>query len=313
MSGRPAVPLGRAERKKASARTAVGPRVVHEAIRREGDEELIRPASALFWSALAAGLSMGFSLVAEGVLRAGIPDAPWRPLVTKLGYSLGFLFVILGRQQLFTENTLTVVLPFLAAPGFRPICRVARVWGIVLSANVVGAFLFAWTITLGGLFSPDQRAAFADLGRTALQPGPGGVLVRGIYGGWLIALMVWLLPAARSARFFVIVTVTWLVGAAELSHSIAGSVEVLYLVANGHIGLGTFLLRFFLPAVLGNSIGGVALVAALNHQQVVAGHTPRRRRLGAAAERETSNGHGSGRPSDPRSRPGFTAHPDESG
>ncbi len=94
---------------------------------------------------------------------------------------------------------------------------------------------------------------------------------RGVYGGWLIALMVWLLPAARAARFFVVVTVTWLVGAAELSHVIAGSVEVLYLVAAGDVGVARFVGGFLVPAFLGNSLGGVALVAALNHGQVVAG------------------------------------------
>src|SRR5690349_8167211 len=79
--------------------------VVHEAIRIEGEEELKRTSSALAWSGLAAGLSMGFSLVTEGLLRSHLPDTPWRPLVSKLGYSAGFLFVVLGRQQLFTENT----------------------------------------------------------------------------------------------------------------------------------------------------------------------------------------------------------------
>lgn len=269
--GEPAIPLKRSERRKVAASTALRPQVVHEAIRREGEEELGRPATALFWSALAAGLSMGFSLVAEGILRSALPDAPWRVVVTKLGYSLGFLFVILGRQQLFTENTLTVVLPFLAAPSVRALGRVARVWGIVLAGNVLGAFAFASSLTIPGLFASEHREAFAAIGMKALEPGVAGVLMRGVYGGWLIALMVWLLPAARSARFFVIVTVTWLVGAAELSHSIAGSVEVLYAVADGRVGLATFFLRFFAPVVLGNCIGGVALVAALNHQQVVSG------------------------------------------
>ena len=115
------------------------------------------------------------------------------------------------------------------------------------------------------------RAAFSAIGHKALAPGFGGVLLRGVYGGWLIALMVWLLPAARYAKFFVIVTVTWLVGAGEFSHVIAGSVEVLYLAVTGQIGVGTFLGGFLVPALVGNSIGGVALVAALNHAQVVAG------------------------------------------
>ncbi len=267
----PAVPLRPLERKKVRARTAVTPQVVHEAIRLEGEEELARPAAALLWSGLAAGLSMGFSLLGEGILRAALPDAPWRPLVAKLGYALGFLFVILARQQLFTENTLLVVLPFLARPRREVLRRVARVWGLVLVGNVVGALAFAASLTLDSVGSPELRAAMSAIGHKALEPGVAGVLFRGIYGGWLIALMVWLLPAARYAKFFVVVTVTWLVGAGEFSHIIAGSVEVLYLVVTGQIGVGTFLGGFFVPALVGNSIGGVALVAALNHAQVVAG------------------------------------------
>ena len=263
--------LGSGEKRKARARTALNPRVLHEAVRREGREELARPSAALFWSGLAAGLSMGFSLIAEGTLRAGLPDAPWTPLVAKLGYCLGFLFVILGRQQLFTENTLTVVLPFLASPGARPLAHVARVWAIVLAANLLGSALFAWSLTWDGLVSPEQRAAFATIGRGALEPGFTGVLVRGVYGGWLIALMVWLLPAARGSRFLVIVAVTWLVGAAELSHVVAGSADVLYLVITGEAALGAYLGAYLVPVLAGNIVGGVALVASLNHAQVVAG------------------------------------------
>lgn len=269
--GGSAVPLAKEERRRARARKALGPRIVHEAIRREGEEELGRPLQALAWSAVAAGLSMGFSLLGEAVLRAGLPDAPWRPLVAKFGYSLGFLFVVLGRQQLFTENTLVAILPLLARPSPRALGRVAALWVVVLAGNLVGAAAFAASLAVDRLFSPELHDAFAALGHRALEPGFLGVLGRGIYGGWLIALMVWLLPAARSARFLVIVTVTWLVGAAELSHVIAGSVEVLYLAVTREIGLGTFFLGFLLPAFLGNSIGGVALVAAVNHAQVVAG------------------------------------------
>lgn len=267
----PAVPLARRERRSARARLAPHPRVVHETIRREGEEELARPSSALAWSGLAAGLSMGFSLVGEGVLRAHLPDAPWTPLVAKLGYTLGFLFVILGRQQLFTEHTLVVILPFLANPSLRALAGVARVWALLLAANVAGALLFAASLTFDDVFGEAQRAAFAEIGRRALEPGFVAMVGRGVYGGWLIALMVWLLPAARSARFFVIVAVAWLVGAGEFSHVVAGSVDVLHLVVLGEVSVPTFLSSFLLPVFLGNSLGGVALVAAVNHAQVVAG------------------------------------------
>ena len=84
----------RAEQKQVEERLAISASVVYETIRREGEEELRRPAAALAWSALAAGLSMGFSFIAEGLLTARLPDQPWRPLIGRAGYCVGFLIVI---------------------------------------------------------------------------------------------------------------------------------------------------------------------------------------------------------------------------
>src|SRR5689334_18565020 len=91
------------QREEAEDRTSVSVDVVHEAIRHDGEEELRRPMSALAWSGLAAGMSMGFSFVGQALLYADLPDTRWRHLITGLGYPLGFLIVIIGRQQLFTE------------------------------------------------------------------------------------------------------------------------------------------------------------------------------------------------------------------
>jgi formate-nitrite transporter family protein len=99
------------QQQEAEDRTSGSAVVVHEAIRHDGEEELSRPTSALAWSGLAAGMSMGFSFVSQALFRAYLPDQPWRPLLVSLGYPLGFLIVIIGRQQLFTENTLTAIIP----------------------------------------------------------------------------------------------------------------------------------------------------------------------------------------------------------
>ncbi len=267
----PIVELKQREHAEADQRSAVRAPVVYEAIRREGEDELRRPARALAWSGFAAGLSMGFSLVTQGLLRAGLPNAPWRPLVANLGYSVGFLIVILGRQQLFTENTLTVILPLLSRRSGAVLARVARLWVVVLVANLAGALLFAWVVGNTDVFRAAPRQAFHEIGRDALTGGFGTVVLRGIFAGWLIALMVWLLPAAEAARVQIIIIITYIVGLAGLAHIIAGSVEVLYLVTTGDASWLDFLGRFMLPTLIGNIIGGVSLVAALNHAQVVAG------------------------------------------
>ncbi len=99
------------ERKEAKERSAISAAVVHEAIREEGVSELKRSSSALMWSGLAAGLSMGFCLISEGLISRYLPGVSWAPLLSSFGYTIGFLIVVLGRQQLFTENTLTAIIP----------------------------------------------------------------------------------------------------------------------------------------------------------------------------------------------------------
>ncbi len=267
----PARDLSRKDREEIHRRSSIPAVVVHEAIRIEGDAELERPSAALAWSGLAAGLSMGFSLVAEGLLKSYLPDASWSPLISKLGYSLGFLIVILGRQQLFTENTLTPVIPYLMCREWGCLKNLLRLWAVVLATNLIGVFLFAWMIGVTDIFPPEAKAAFTELGLKAVQPGFGAILLKGVFAGWLIAMIVWLMPMAETARVSIIIILTYVVGLGELSHIIAGSAETLYIVVTGEIPFSTYLLGYMLPTLIGNVIGGVALVAALNHAQVVAG------------------------------------------
>lgn len=263
--------LTEAERKKADEEQSLDAKTTYEVIREEGERELERSNAALAWSGLAAGLAMGFSLVAMGVLHRYLPDAEWRPLVTSLGYSVGFLIVILGSQQLFTENTLTAITPLLARRDGRTLANVARLWAVVLAANLLGAFLFAMVSAHTELFDAETRHAFTELSAKAMEPDFGLTVLRGIFAGWLIALMVWMLPAAQTAHVLVILIVTWLIGAAHLAHVIAGAAEAFYLAAVGEQKWGTAWGGFILPALIGNVIGGVTLVAALNHAQAVSG------------------------------------------
>jgi formate/nitrite transporter FocA (FNT family) len=259
-------PLSNREMEEANERSSTTAKVVHEAIRLEGTEELGRPSSSLWWSGLAAGLTMGCSMVAQGLLQAVLPATAWRELVSAFGYCLGFMFVTMGRQQLFTETTLTVVLPVLHHT--HRVRDVARYWSIVFAANIIGTLLFAAAASIPGLFKPDTIQAFSDLGRQAVEPGALVVLVKAVFAGWLMALMVWLMPAAGSARILVIVAVTWLISAAKFSHVIAGSVEAAFAALHSAVPWDQYALAFVLPAFIGNSVGGVVFVALLNHAQV---------------------------------------------
>jgi formate/nitrite transporter FocA (FNT family) len=242
--------------------------VVYEVVYREGEHELERSSRALLWSGLAAGLSMGFSFVAEALLLSHLPDATWTPAVSKLGYSIGFLIVILGRQQLFTKNTLTVILPLLNPRGERPVRNVVRLWGVVLGANILGAIIFAILVGRTNMFPSPVREEFITIGGALAGGGVLSVVLRAILAGWLIALMIWLLPFAESARVWVIALLAYVVGLGDLPHIVAGAVPAFYNVFTGQSGFFAMLGGFAIPTFIGNAIGGVAFVAALAHAEL---------------------------------------------
>ena len=139
---------------------------------------------------------------------------------------------------------------------------------MVLAGNIIGTWLLAAALTMPGVFDPDVTAALTGKAREALQHPPLPVFVRAVVAGWLIALMVWLLPSSRSARLWVVILMTYLIGVGELPHIIAGSTEAAYAVLTGHAAFAGYAGVFFLPTLLGNVVGGVALVALLNHAPV---------------------------------------------
>jgi formate/nitrite transporter FocA (FNT family) len=265
----PQIPLSEHEKEEVEHRIRPRAQVLHEAIRLEGEHELHRPATALAWSGLAAGLSMGFSLVAMGLARAMLPNEGWTPLLVSLGYCVGFLIVIVARQQLFTENTLTPVLPLLHDKTLATARRLLRLWAIVLVSNLTGTLVIAFVLQRTAVFPDAVKAQFAALGREAVAGSFGIHLLRAIFSGWLIAIMEWMLPGARSPGFIVL-TITYLIGLGSLSHVIAGSVECLYAVVAGYSSWGEYFGHFLAPVLLGNVLGGTTIVAALNHAQIAA-------------------------------------------
>lgn len=252
--------------------------VIYEAVRRSGEEEMGRPAVSLWWSGVAAGLSISFSVLAQAVLRMRLPDEPWRDLVSLLGYPIGFLMVVLARQQLFTENTLTVVLPVMAKPSWGKVGHAARLWGIVLAANLTGTLVAAMFCTYTGVLDREVLDAMLEISRHAMSHDAVGTALRGITAGFLMASMVWLIPGAGSAQFHVIVVMTYLIGISGSAHIVAGSVEAYLLLLDGQMGLGQAVGGFALPALVGNIVGGTALFAMIAHAQVMQEIQPKAKR-----------------------------------
>jgi len=268
-AGKDSPHLDQHQKHQASENAVLGPLVIHEMVRAQGETELERAFSGLAWSGLAAGLSIGFSFVMQAYLKAGLPDAPWARLVDGFGYSLGFLIVILGQQQLFTETTLTALIPSLTRRKLSQFLRTLRVWGIVLAANLLGTLAFGAISAQRGIFAPDAYAAMGKLSAQTMAHPFVQTTITAASAGWLIGLMVWLLPAAgASARPFIIILLTYAVALCQFPHVVAGSVEACFGVFSGQAGVGDYLFRFLAPTLLGNIIGGTALVAMLNHAPV---------------------------------------------
>lgn len=212
---------------------------------------------------------MGFSLLAEGVLRHYLADAPWRSLIAKLGYTVGFLIVIVGKQQLFTENTLTPMIPAMHNRDFETLTKVAKLWAVVLGTNLIGAHLIGWFYSNTSVLKPELQAELLAVAREATEMDPWAAFLRGIVAGWLIAMVVWLRAATDSGELAIIIILTYLIALGSFTHIIAGAVECAYLVFAGQASWRALASGYAAPVLAGNIVGGVLIVAALNHAQVI--------------------------------------------
>jgi formate/nitrite transporter FocA (FNT family)/2-hydroxychromene-2-carboxylate isomerase len=232
------------------------------------DEEFSRSNRLLFLSGLSAGLVMSLSFLGSAALTALVSENGEPALaVGYLLYPLGFIAVALGSYQLFTENTLTPVT--LVMTRIASIPALLRVWGVVFVANVLGAALSAYVLAKTGVFSPQAMEVAPEFGYHFIHLSWSAIFWKGVFAGGIIAGMVWLIHAARdtAARVLLIFILTYTVAAGGLAHCIVSSVEVLYVVFNGGASISEFLWGFLAPATLGNTAGGVVLVALLNYSQ----------------------------------------------
>ncbi len=238
-------------------------------------EEFSLPIRLLFLSGLAAGLSIGLSFIARTTITAAVPGDT-SGLVGNILYPIGFLLIVLGRYQLFTENTLTPVT--LVMTRLASIPALLRNWGVVLTANVLGAAIIAFVLATTNLFNAEAAEVARGFAEHGLETRWLTLFTKAIIAGWLVASMVWLVHAARDtlSRFFIVFTLMFMVPSADLYHCIIGACEVLYLVFQGGATIFNAGFNFFLPVVLGNTVGGVLLVAILNYAQTRDARFPER-------------------------------------
>lgn len=246
----------------------LSPRLVYEIIRRDGAEELDRPTAALIFSGIAAGLVISFSFVFKAIIASYIPtDAIWTDLITNFGYTIGFLIAILGHMQLFTENTITTVVPLFKPFSLDKLRAVGRLWGIVILCNIIGTALASLFFLTTDLFTPDIDKALDELAHHVASFSAIQNLLKGVMSGLLIAALVWMLPSV-SNKFLVIFFMTYLIGLGDFTHVVVGSTEMSYLVWQGEASIGEYLFNFLIPTTIGNITGGTGVFTLLIYGQV---------------------------------------------
>jgi formate/nitrite transporter FocA (FNT family) len=253
---------------------------IHDTVAQAALDELNRPLAALWWSALAAGLLICFSLLGSAYLSSLSTNEGTQDALVAAGYPLGFLFVVLSSAQLFTENTLDPILPLLDSPTLRMFGKVMRLWGILLLGNLVGALIMAVVLAKTPVVPAWLSPIVERTARHSTEGGFAKTFYLAIFAGWLIALAAWLISTTqdRLAQIVLLWLTTAPISAFGFRHAIAGSVDAFYQAARGTVPRGQMLGGFVVPAVLGNIVGGGLLVALLFYGQVSADKEATRRR-----------------------------------
>lgn len=265
--------LGNSSKSKQGEESSSGkPKTAYQIITEQihtGVAEYDRSNLALFISALAAGLEVGFSVFLIGTmftLLNGSADLHTLHLVTAFCYPIGFIFVIIGRSELFTEHTTLAVLPVLK--GWAKITDLLKIWGIIYVGNLIGGYLIGFILTVIG---PQKEIIdiefFALLANDMVDHPAHIILGSSILAGWLMGLLSWLVTSSQEtiSRILLIFLVTSVIGLGGLHHAIVGSIEVFTgLITSDKITFGDYA-HFQFWTTIGNIIGGVVFVALVKY------------------------------------------------
>ncbi len=231
-----------------------------------------RPTLGLFLSALAAGLEVGFSfflICAMHHLFVGELSPSTLHFVLAISYPIGFIFVVIGRSELFTEHTTLAILPVLA--GSATFKSLMALWATIYAGNLFGGYIFSYIfLVIGPSMNIASEHTFGEIAREVIHHDSMVILSSAIIAGWLMGLLAWLVTAANDtvSRIFIIILITSVIGIGGLHHSIVGSIEVFTgFLTQAEISLYDYL-NVQLWATLGNIIGGVFFVALIKY-----GHT----------------------------------------
>ena len=244
------------------------PQLIFKIIRQEGEEELARSFRALAFSALAAGIFVSFSFLFRSVFHLHMGNSQFEPLISSLGYTVGFIIVILGRMQLFTENPITTIVPLLSEWSFGRLFKVIRLWSTVFLFNIIGTAIAAIFFASPYTLSPEVEVAMHHVALNVMRLQPIENILRGIPAGIIIAAIVWTSPQTKYFRFIVIMFFVYFIALGDFTHVVVGSCEMAYEVIEGDANFFEYFFKFLIPTGLGNVIGGTMIFTLLIYNQV---------------------------------------------
>jgi formate/nitrite transporter FocA (FNT family) len=234
-----------------------------------GLEEFRRPSLGLVLSSLSGGLDVSFSLLLMAAMRMVVghefSHAATRLLVANM-YGIGFIFVVVGRSELFTEHTSRAMFPVMS--GYIGWGSLARLWSLVYLGNMVGVVAFSALLAFAG----PQLKVIDDAGFIAMAAPMVDrtwliTIIGAALAGWLMGLLAWLVSACRDtiSQIAIVWLIATAIGLAGLPHAIVGAGEVLTGVFAGKGASWSQFFPFVLWTTVGNSIGGIVFVAGLKY------------------------------------------------
>lgn len=244
------------------------PQLIFKIIRHEGEEELARSFRALAFSGLAAGIFVSSSFLFRSIFHMYVGSYPIGNMISSLGYTVGFLIVILGRMQLFTENPITTIVPLLSEWSTKRLLKVIRLWSTVFLFNIIGTAIAAAFFASQYTLSPEVEAAMHDLASNVMRLQPLENILRGIPAGIIIAALVWTAPQTKYFRFATIIFFVYFIALGDFTHVVVGSCEMAFEVIQGDANFFDYCFKFLIPTGLGNIIGGTGIFTLLIYNQV---------------------------------------------
>ncbi|MFC7250639.1 formate/nitrite transporter family protein [Halomicroarcula sp. GCM10025324] len=245
------------------------------------DEEITSGARELFFSALAAGFAITITFMLYVSMKTSTDSDP---VLSALLYPLGFIYIIIGGYQLYTENTLPPVA--LTLERLASVPALLRNWLVVLTGNFTGGALGAAALVFGGVLSPEAGTVAAEIAREGVATAWWSLFSKAAFAGLIVAGVVWVEYAARDtiSRLVVVYLAFLAIPLGGLYHSVVAFTEMTYLALHGDLALGVGLMEFVLPVLLGNTVGGVVLVTVVNYFQTTEERLESARFEGAARQ-----------------------------